>query len=130
MVRLAAILVALMTAMTAARAQLPVAGEPVARFVSEREEFRFSADDVAGIEVEREAGSLTFRLEKTARAMLEAMTVENIGRRVGFVVCGQEVIRPVIRDAIRTGVVRLEGLPAARVQEIADILSGRRNCSG
>ncbi len=130
MIKLAAILVALLTAMTAARAQVAPAAEPAASFTSEREEFRFRVDDVAAIEVEKETGSLTFRLEGAARAALEAITVENIGRHVGFFVCEQVIIRPIIRDAIRSGVVRLEGLPAARIQEIADILSGRRSCSG
>ena len=81
----------------------------------------FAAGEVYARRVEDVMGepALSIELAPAAAGALEALTTERIGQEVAFVLNGEEVMRPIVRETISGGKVMIAG--QFTVQEIDDI---------
>ncbi|MGB7240830.1 MAG: hypothetical protein WBC93_01930 [Sulfitobacter sp.] len=72
---------------------------------------------------------ITFSVDEPTASAFGKLTYENVGMQIIFYVCGEEIIRPLIREPIFGGGMALSGLDWDRARKIADVLSGDSSCN-
>ncbi|MBF9031325.1 hypothetical protein HKCCE3408_13055 [Rhodobacterales bacterium HKCCE3408] len=97
---------------------------------TERYEFRLRPADVEAATVTASPEpALDLRVAPAAASWLAERTQAGLGETLVVSLCGQEIMRPVIRAPILDGTLRLAGdYDAATLETIAAVIRGDLNC--
>lgn len=88
-----------------------------------------SPDDIASAtRVDEAETGLAFRLTAARARDLATLTGNNIGEVMQLSICGQELIAPVIREAIVSGSFMVTPVPRTAAQTYLAVLSGKAPC--
>lgn len=90
----------------------------------------FGTDEISRVKVshEKHFNQVTFQIDGIARKAFIKLTIENIGKQITIEICGEQVAKPAIRDAIFGRGMMVSGFIQDEAKEIGDVLSGRISC--